>query len=106
MLRITGRIGLVPVVALILIGAHGIIIYYFSSHLALSTAVVSSVIILVLIQHLGWLGPLLVVFRRRSKRGRLKSTAVEPESMPTNTSQPGGSRSRRRDEPPESARPT
>jgi len=106
MLRMTARIGMLAVVALILIGAHGIIIYYFSSHLALSTAVVSSVIILVLIQHLGWLGPLLVVFRRRSKPVRVKSTAVEPEPMSTNTSQPGGSRSRRRDEPPESARPT
>ena len=67
----TARIGMLVVVALILIGAHGIIIYYFSSHLALSTAIVSSVIILVLIQHLGVLGPLLVVFRRRSKRGRV-----------------------------------
>jgi len=81
MLRMTARIGMLAVVALIVIGAHGIIIYYFSSHFALSTAVVSSVIILVLIQHLGWLGPLLVVARLRSK--------------------PGGSRSRRLDEPPE-----
>jgi hypothetical protein len=106
MLRMTGRIGMLAVVALILIGAHGIIIYYFSLHLTLSTAVVSAMVILVLIQHPGWLGPLLVVFRRRSKRGRAKSTFVEPEPMPTNTSQPGGSRSRRRDDPPESERLT
>src|SRR5262249_61638438 len=97
MLRMTARIGMLAVVALILIGAHGIIIYYFSSHLALSTAVVSSVIILVLIQHLGWLGPLLVVLRRRSRPAPVKSTAVEPEPMSTNTFQPGGSPSRRPD---------
>src|SRR5262249_57636593 len=64
MLRMTARIGMLAVVPLILIGAHGIIIYYFSSHLALSTAVLSTVIILVFIHHLSFLRPFFVVFPR------------------------------------------
>jgi hypothetical protein len=78
MLRMTARIGMLAVVALVLIGAHGVIIYYFSSHLALSTAVVTSVIILVLIQHLGRLGPLFLLFQRGSTHGSVRSIA-EPE---------------------------
>ena len=41
----------------VLIAGHGIILYYVSSHLALSAAVVSGVIVLVVIKHLGLLGP-------------------------------------------------
>jgi hypothetical protein len=87
MLRMTdGRIGMLAVVALIQ-GAHGIIIYYFSSHLALSTAVVSGVVILVLIQHLGWLGPLFGLFRRGSSQGSARSID-EPEPAPNLESLP------------------
>jgi hypothetical protein len=82
-----GRIGMLTVAALILIGAHGIIIYYFSSHLALSTAVVSGVVILVLIQHLGWLGPLFGLFRRGSRHESVRSID-EPEPAPNLESLP------------------
>jgi membrane protein YdbS with pleckstrin-like domain len=57
-----------PVGVVILIAGHGILLYYISSHMALSSAVVSGVIILVVIKHLGLLGPLYVLFRRRSRR--------------------------------------
>jgi hypothetical protein len=40
-----------------LVAGHGIILYYFSSHMALSAAVVSGVIILFVIKHLGLPGP-------------------------------------------------
>jgi hypothetical protein len=53
---------------IILIAGHGIFLYYISSHMALSAAVVSGVIILVVIKHLGLLGPLYILFRRRFRR--------------------------------------
>jgi hypothetical protein len=59
---------ILPVGVVILIAGHGILLYYISSHMALSAAVVSGVIILVVIKHLGLLGPLYVLFRRRSRR--------------------------------------
>ncbi len=69
-----GRSGLrargwmLPVGVVILIAGHGIVLYYFSSHVALSAAVVSGVIILVVIKHLGVLGSTYALFRRRARR--------------------------------------
>lgn len=54
--------------ALILIAGHGIVLYYVSSHMALSAAIVSGVILLVVIKHLGLLGPAYALFRRRARR--------------------------------------
>ena len=59
---------ILPVGVVILIVGHGIPLYYILSHMALSVVVVSSVIILVVIKHLGLLRPLYVLFRRRSRR--------------------------------------
>jgi hypothetical protein len=56
---------------IILIASHGIFLYYISSHMALSAAVVSGVIFLMVIKHLGLLGPLYLLFRRRSRRKAL-----------------------------------
>jgi hypothetical protein len=50
-----------------LIAGHGTILFYAWSHTAMSAAVVSGVIILVAIKHLGLLGPLYALFRRRSR---------------------------------------
>ena len=52
----------------ILIVGHGIVLYYVSSHVAVSAAVVSGVIVLIVIKHLGLLGPLYGLVRRRAKR--------------------------------------
>jgi hypothetical protein len=46
-----------PVAIVTLIAGHGIILYYVSSHLALSAAAVAVLIVLVVIKHLGWLAP-------------------------------------------------
>ena len=54
--------------AIILIAAHGIILYYFSSHVALSAAVVSGLIILVAIKHVGVLGFVHALFRRARRK--------------------------------------
>jgi hypothetical protein len=65
------RSWIVPVTAVIVIGGHGILLYYFSTHLALSVAVVSVVALLVLIKHLalltGALDPLYALLRRRPR---------------------------------------
>jgi hypothetical protein len=58
---------MVLVGAAVLIAGHGTILYYVSSHTALS-AVVSGVIVLVVVKHLGLLGPLYALFRDRSRR--------------------------------------
>jgi uncharacterized membrane protein len=51
--------------AVALIAGHGIILLNAWSHTAMSAAVVLGVIILVAIKHLGLLGSLYALFRRR-----------------------------------------
>jgi len=51
----------------VLIAGHGIIFYYILRHRTLSAAVLSGVFLLVVIKHLGLLGPLYALFRRRSR---------------------------------------
>jgi hypothetical protein len=60
---------LLSVAAAVLIAGHGFILYYVSLHTALSTTAISGLIILLVIKHLGLLGPLYAAFRRRSDRG-------------------------------------
>ena len=63
--RLLTRTLMLPVGIVVLIAGHGIMLYYVSAHTALSATVVSGVIILVLLKHLGLLGPLYAVLRRR-----------------------------------------
>jgi hypothetical protein len=59
-----GRTGAVVALAVLLIAGHGVILYYASSHLALSAGLVSGVILLIVIKHLGLFGPVYALFRR------------------------------------------
>jgi hypothetical protein len=61
------RPGVLVVGAIALIAAHATILRYVLAHAALSAAVVSGVIILVVIKHLGLLGSLVALFRRQSR---------------------------------------
>jgi membrane protein YdbS with pleckstrin-like domain len=65
--RLLTRSLVLSVAVVVFIAGHGIILYYVSSHTALRAAVLSGVIILVVIKHLGMLGPLYALFRRRSR---------------------------------------
>ncbi len=47
---------------------HSVIPYYVLSHRAVSVAVMSGVIALIVIKHVGLLGPLYALFRRRARR--------------------------------------
>ena len=47
---------------------YGVIFYYFSSNLTLSMALVSGVIVLIVIKHLGVLGPTYALLRRHWRR--------------------------------------
>jgi hypothetical protein len=58
----------VSVLALILLAGHGLILYYASSHLALSAGLASGVILLIVIQHLGLFGSAYAFLRRRWRR--------------------------------------
>jgi ubiquinone/menaquinone biosynthesis C-methylase UbiE len=49
------------------VAAHGVILYYGLSHLGVSAIVVSSLVILVIVTHLGWLGFLRGLLRRRNR---------------------------------------
>ncbi len=66
--HLRARAWMLAVGAIILIAGHGVILYYFSSHVALSAAVMSAVIILVVIKHLGLLGSVYALLRRRPRR--------------------------------------
>jgi hypothetical protein len=69
--RLLTRTVMLSVGVVVLIAGHAIILSYALSHTALSAAVVSGVMILVVIKHLGWfavlLGPLYALCRRRSR---------------------------------------
>jgi len=62
------RTWMLAVGVIVLIAGHGIILYYFASHVTLSAAVVSGAIILMVIKHLGALGSVYALFRRRTRR--------------------------------------
>ena len=62
------RIGVVVALAVALIAGHAVVLYYASSHLALSAGLGSGVILLIVIKHLGLLGPAYALFRRRWRR--------------------------------------
>ena len=51
-------------ILLVLLAGHGVILYYLSSHVMLSTAVLSGAMILLVIKHVGLLGPLYALLRR------------------------------------------
>ncbi len=57
---------LLVLVGVIGLAAHSVVMYYVLSHTALSAAVVSGMIVLIVLKHLGLLDPLYAVFRRRS----------------------------------------
>lgn len=54
--------------AIILVAGHGVILYYFSSHLTLSATVIAGVVVLVVVKHLGLLGPLYAILRKAVRR--------------------------------------
>ena len=68
------RIWMLALLAVMLIAGHGIILYYTSSHLALSAGLVSGIILLIVVKHLGLLGPVCALFRRRVISGREKQS--------------------------------
>jgi hypothetical protein len=53
-----------------LAAGHSVALYYVKSRATLSAAVVSGVIVLVVTKHLGLLGPLYALVRRRSRQAR------------------------------------
>lgn len=65
------RVWMLPVLVILLLVGHGVILYYVSSHVTLSAAVLSGAIILLVIKHVGLLGPLYALFRRRRSGHRL-----------------------------------
>jgi uncharacterized membrane protein YhaH (DUF805 family) len=54
----------------VLVAGHAVVLHYVKLHLGLSAAVVSGVIALVVIKHLGLLGPAYAVVRRRFRQFR------------------------------------
>jgi hypothetical protein len=63
-----GRIWLIAVIALVLIAGHGFILYTASKHLALSAGLVGGVAVLIIVKHLGFLGPVFALFRRLPRK--------------------------------------
>jgi hypothetical protein len=64
-----GRLWIVASLALVLIAGHGFILYYASSHMALSAGVGVGVFLLIVVKHLGLFGPTFALLRRH-RRGR------------------------------------
>ena len=60
-----GRAGVLLVLVAVLLAVHVFVLYQVSSHLKLTAAVLAAAVILVVIKHVGLLGPLSALFRRR-----------------------------------------
>jgi hypothetical protein len=54
-----------PTIAVVFAAGHGMIFFYVSTHTALSAAVLSAVVVIVAIKHLGFLGAICGVLWRR-----------------------------------------
>ncbi|MGH9563832.1 MAG: hypothetical protein ACRD3S_20455 [Terracidiphilus sp.] len=63
-----GRLWMMAVLALVLIAVHGSILYYASSHLALSAGMVVGIVGLIVVKHLGLFGPAFALLRRRWRK--------------------------------------
>jgi len=59
------RVWMLPVLVIVLLAGHGVILYYLSAQVMLSAAVLSGAIILLVLKHVGLLGPLYARLRRR-----------------------------------------
>ena len=59
------RVWVLPVLVIVLLAGHGIILSYVSSHMVLPAAVLLGVIMVLVIKHMGLLGPLYSRLRRR-----------------------------------------
>jgi hypothetical protein len=58
---------MLPVLLVGLLAGHGVILYYVSSHVALSAAALSGVVILLVMKHVGLFGQLYALIRRRRR---------------------------------------
>ena len=63
-----GRIWLIAVIALVLIAGHGVILYTAAKHLTLSAGLVGWIAVLIIVKHLGFLGPVFALFRRLPRK--------------------------------------
>ena len=64
------RVWILPVLLIVLLTGHSVILYYMWSHVMLPATVLSGAIILLVIKHVGLLGPVYALFRRRHSRHR------------------------------------
>jgi hypothetical protein len=65
---VRSRLRMLPVLLVGLLAGHGVILYYVSSHVALSAAALSGVVILLVMKHVGLFGQLYALIRRRRSR--------------------------------------
>jgi hypothetical protein len=59
------RLLLLLIGAALLVGSHGFALYWLSAHAALSAGMMTGVVVLALLKHLGLLAPISAMFRRR-----------------------------------------
>jgi hypothetical protein len=57
-----------PLLVVVVIAAHGGVLYYIGSHMALPATVIAGIIVLVIVKHLGLLAPLVGWVRKRARR--------------------------------------
>jgi hypothetical protein len=81
---------MLPLLVVALIAGHAIL-YYVVSHKVLSAAVASGVIVLVVVKHLGLLGPFYALLRRRSRQLKSGDLAAGGRDL-----EPGDGNQRRR----------
>ena len=66
------RIRMLPALLVGLLAGHGAILYYVSSHVALSAAALVGAVILLVMKHVGLFGQLYALIRRRRSQSQLE----------------------------------
>jgi hypothetical protein len=61
---VPNRLRVLPVLLVGLLAGHGVILYYVSSHVALSAAALAGAVILLVMKHVGLFGQLYALFLR------------------------------------------
>jgi len=57
--------------AILLVAGHGAFLYFMRAHMSLSIGAICSLLVVVLIKHLGLLGPLLGYFQRSRAKDKI-----------------------------------
>ena len=73
-IKLPSRPWILVALGIILLSAHGFVLYLIRHHLPLSATMLSGVAVIVLIRHLGAFSSLYALFRKRAQKAGVRSS--------------------------------